>query len=268
MGFIKWLLGKKEESSEIDGAISQEKQEEEKQEEEIPEVREESPETKLISVSKVTPSSIPEGSTVVAESQIPEYCSIGNLVFEKKYKEAVELGLKLLEATPNDAGVFINLMDAYFKGKETTAPDYLDKSTYYAKQAIIYGHNTGYAEERLAKNLDKAKLFHQSLQLYNLILETEGFHFSSQGYGNYIDWNHRRDAVLKKMDKALDTETDVLFTPEEIVQIIQSIKDNDDRERRKKERYDRIMAEIETALKNGEHERCDKLFKELHKPLD
>ena len=83
MGFIKWLLGKKEESSEIDGAISQEKQEEEKQEEEIPEVREESPETKLISVSKVTPSSIPEGSTVVAESQIPEYCSIGNLVFEK-----------------------------------------------------------------------------------------------------------------------------------------------------------------------------------------
>ena len=206
MGFIKWLLGKKEESSEIDGAISQEKQEEEKQEEEIPEVREESPETKLISVSKVTPSSIPEGSTVVAESQIPEYCSIGNLVFEKKYKEAVELGLKLLEATPNDAGVFINLMDAYFKGKETTAPDYLDKSTYYAKQAIIYGHNTGYAEERLAKNLDKAKLFHQSLQLYNLILETEGFHFSSQGCGNYIDWNHRRDAVLKKMDKDVEKE--------------------------------------------------------------
>ena len=57
MGFIKWLLGKKEESSEIDGAISQEKQEEE-----IPEVREESPETKLISVSKVTPSSIPGSS--------------------------------------------------------------------------------------------------------------------------------------------------------------------------------------------------------------
>ena len=263
MGIIKWLLGKKEESAEIDGAISQENQEEG-----ISEVREDSPKTKLVSVSEVTPSSIPEGSTVVAESKIPEYCSIGNLVFEKKYKEAVELGLKLLEATPNDPGVLINLMDAYFKGKEATAPDYLAKSTYYAKQAIIYGHNTGYAEERLAKNLDKAKLFHHSLQLYNLILETEGFHFSSQGRGNFIDWNHRRDAVLKKMDKALDAEDDVLFTPEEIVLIIQSIKDNDDRERRQKERYDRIMAEIEIATKNGDYEKCDKLFKELHKPLD
>lgn len=264
MGFIKRLFGKKEEASEKDVIITPEIQKEEKKEE----TREEAPRTKRISVSKVTPVSIPEGSTVVRESQIPEYCSIGNLVFEKKYKEAVELGLKLLEETPNDAGVLINLMDAYFKGKEATAPDYLEKSTYYAKQAMINGHYTGYAEERLAKNLDKAKLYHQSLQLYNLILETEGFHFSSQGRGNFIDWNHRRESVLKKMDKALDTEEDILFTPEEIAQIIQNIKDNDDRERRQKERYDRIMAEIEIALKNGEHEKCDKLFEELHKPLD
>ena len=48
MGFIKWLLGKKEESAEIDGAISQENQEEG-----ISEVREDSPKTKLISVSEV-----------------------------------------------------------------------------------------------------------------------------------------------------------------------------------------------------------------------
>lgn len=260
MNLIKWLFGKKEDSSGTDTTTTSETHKEEIQETEKVQ--------KSVSVSDGTSAEIPEGSTIVYESPTPEYCSIGNLVYEKKYKEAVELGLKLLESTPNNAGVMINLMDAYFKGKEATAPDYIDRSTYYAKQAIIYGHNTGYAEERLAKNLDKAKHFHQSLQLYNLILETEGFHFSSHGCGNCIDWNHRRDAILKKMDKALDTEKDVLFTPDEIVHILQSIKDNDDRERRQKEKYDRIMTELDVAFKNGESEKINRLFAELHNPTD
>ena len=258
MGLLNWLFGKKEVTSSEDLAST-------------PDIKNTVSEVKTIKevpISEVKVTAIPEGSSVVAESTIPEFCSIGNLVYEKKYAEAVELGLKLLEESPNDCDVHINLMDAYFKGKEIVANDYIEKSSYHAKQAILLGHNTGYAEERLAKNLDKAKKYHQSLQSYNLILETEDFHFSRSGCGNGIDWNHRREAILKKMDKAVDSESDILFTPSEIKQIIQSIKDNDDRERMEKERYDRIMKEIDMAIQKGEHEKCDRLFKELHNPID
>ena len=190
-------------------------------------------------------------------SRVPESWDIGNLIFNKRYVEAVQLGLKLLSKNPHSCSVHINLMDAYFKGKEAVAADYIDKSTYHAKQAILYGHNTGYAEERLAKNLDKAKMYHQSLQLYNLILETDGFHFSTHGCGNCIDWNHRRDSILKKMNKAVDSEADILFTLDEISHIIQTIKENDEKERREKERYDSIMAEIEKAMKKGDIDKAD-----------
>ena len=249
MGLHKWLFGNKKES----------KIETEKNTSEPNQVI-----TK--NISKVDSIPISEGNHIVAQSIIPASCDIGNLVFEKKYKEAVELGLKLLEKSPNEPGLLINLMDAYFKGKELVASDYIAKSSYYAKQAILNGHNTGYAEQRLAINLDKAKLFHQSLQLYNRILETEGFHFSSNGCGNCINWNHRRDSILKKMDKAVDTSNDVLFTPIEISNIIQSIKENDDREKREKEWHDRISSEIEKAEKEGDYKKWMRLIEELTKP--
>lgn len=200
-------------------------------------------------ISQVTSIPILEGSTIVAESEIPVSCSMGNLVFEKKYQEAIDLGLKLLEETPDDCGVHINLMNAYFKGRELS-PDYLDKSTYHAKKSILLGHHTGYAEERLAKNLDKAKLYHQSLQLYNLILDNKEFHFSPGGCGNSIDFAKRRDAVLKKMDKALDTENDILFTQDEINQIVQGIKDADKQREEDSIQYDaesKRLEELTTA---------------------
>lgn len=181
---------------------------------------------KAVPVSSVNSSATPEGSTILSQSEIPASCSIGNLIFEKKYAEAIQMGLDLLKLTPNDPGVHINLMEAYFKSRESNS-DYFDKSTHHAKLAMLCGHHTGLAEDRLAKNLDKCKLYHQSLQLYNLILDNPGFHFSSHGMGNGIDFNKRRESILKKMDKAADTEADILFTKEEISQIIQSVRDND-----------------------------------------
>lgn len=224
-------------------------------------------------ISQVTSIPIPEGSTIVAESEIPVSCSMGNLIFEKKYQEAIDLGLKLLEQTPNDCGVHVNLMDAYFKGRELS-PDYLDKSTYHAKKSILLGHHTGYAEERLAKNLDKAKLYHQSLQLYNLILDKEGFHFSLNGCGNCIDFEKRRESILKKMDKALDTEADILFTPEEIEKIIQDIKDEDQRIRherlsfqRRHAKDKRLLKKLEDAFKRRDYDEFDRIYKELNSIL-
>ena len=43
-----------------------------------------------------------------------------------KYKEAIELGKKLLVETPKSAGVHVNLMDAYFKARNEN-PTFYDK---------------------------------------------------------------------------------------------------------------------------------------------
>ena len=219
--------------------------------------------------SKVKPLGLPEGSTIITEPRIPASCIIGNLVFEKKYKEAIDLGLKLLEKTPTDSGVLIHVMDAYFKGR-ILAPEYLDKSTYYAKQAMLYGHHTGYAELRLARNLERTKCFHQSLQLYKLILDTEGFHFSPHGVGFSIDFEKRRSNALKNLSKATDKETDVLFTPTEIAQILQSVKDNDTREEQQREKEIERERTFEESRK-ARTEKLRELYKELlntHKKLD
>lgn len=256
MGIFKWIFRKDKEISKSEITPTHDH------------LKEEPPKTNMASISEVNPNAVPKDSAIVYQSPIPKSCTIGNLIEDKKYEEAIELGLKLLKENPKDASILINLMDAYFKGKEIVAPDYIDKSTYYAKQSILNGHHTGYAEQRLAINLDKAKLFHQSLQLYNLILDTEGFHFSSHGCGNFINWKHRRESILKKMDKAMDTENDVLFTPSEIAQIIQNIKDDDNKEEQEKERYTRIMNELKIALKNREYDKYDKLFKELHNRVE
>lgn len=208
---------------------------------------------RTVPLSSINSSVIPEGASILYESEIPAFCEMGNLIFEKKYEEAIELGHDLLKETPNDPGVHINLMVAYFKCRDTN-PDYFDKSTEHAKLAMLCGHHTGMAEDRLAKNLDKCKLFHQSLQLYNLILDNPDFHFSIHGMGHGIDFNKRREAVLKKMDKAVDSDSDVLFSPDEIAQIIQSIRDNDATEiaqrRAYEERIEALRKQADKALRN------------------
>lgn len=214
---------------------------------------------KAVPISSVSSCAIPEGSSILSQSEIPASCSIGNLIFEKKYAEAIQMGLDLLKQTPNDPGVHINLMEAYFKSRESN-PDYFDKSTHHAKLAMLCGHHTGLAEDRLAKNLDKCKLFHQSLQLYNLILDNPGFHFSSHGMGNGIDFNKRREFILKKMDKAADTEADILFTTDEIARIILSVRDND-----AAEEAERKASEERIALFK---KKADDAEKEIRKYLD
>ena len=238
MSFLKRLFGKKDSTpveAEVESSGMQNVEEDAK------------PQSKMVPISSVNSSTVPEGNTVLYQSEIPAYCLMGDLIYEKKYVEAINMGLELLKETPNDPGVHINLMDAYFKSRDTN-PEYFDKSTYHAKRAILCGHNTGYAEDRLAKNLDKKKLFHQSLQLLNLILDNPEFHFSTHGMGNGIDFNKRRENVLKKMDKAADSEADILFTPEEIAQIIQSIKDNDAEEEAQRRASAERIAKLEAKI--------------------
>ncbi len=202
----------------------------------------------------------------VVASPIPDWVSWGNKVCDGKYQEAIDRGLILLKRYPAEPGVHITLMDAYFKARKQS-PDYIEKSTYHARLAILYGHHTGYAYERLAKNLERAKSFHLSLQLYALILDTKGFHFSANGVGNVVDWEKRRKNALNRLPKASDKDSDVLFTQTEISQILKGIKDEDLRVKLEDERSKRIFKKMEEAIERDDFDLFDRLMAELHTPI-
>lgn len=148
--------------------------------------------------------------------------TLGNLISEGRFREAITLGERMLADNPDDPSILINLMDACFKARNLS-PDYFDKSTHYARRAILCGHNTGYAHERLAINLEKTRQYHKALRLYALILDTPGFHFDPHGVGNTIDFAKRRAKALAKLPQAEDTPEDTLFSEEEIKRILSSI---------------------------------------------
>lgn len=51
----------------------------------------------MVGVSSRAKNMLQEDAVILAESQIPEYCDIGNLIYEKKFHDAIELGNKLLK---------------------------------------------------------------------------------------------------------------------------------------------------------------------------
>ena len=163
-----------------------------------------------------------DDENIVYSSEIPESIIMGNLIFFKKYEEAISLGKKLIQKDPKDYGVHINLMDAYFKARNNDS-SYFDLSTFHAKQAVIYGHNTGLAQQRLAINLEKELKIHQAIQLCDIIL-SDKFYFSLHGFGSKEDYTKRKIRLIKKLDKSIDTEYDRLFTDEEVRLIYDNLR--------------------------------------------
>lgn len=189
---------------------------------------------------------VPEGMTVVAESEVPESIGLGNLNFEGRYLEAIAAGKQMLENNPMDGGVYINLMDSYFKARALD-DSYFEKCTECARLAILCGHNTGYAHIRLIKNFTQTKHYHKALQLCELILSGE-IHFSRMGCGNYEDFGKRKASILKKLPKAIDKEGDVAFTPEEeasIQKVVAQIEAKEEVDRKaREERLRRMEKEL------------------------
>lgn len=197
----------------------------------------------MINITSVNKEKILSDSEIIHESDIPEYCSIGNLIFEKKFHEAIELGEKLLEETPNSEGVHVNLMEAYFKARNEN-PIFLDKSTEHAKLAMLYGHNTGYVQERLVINLEKSGKINQALQVCNIVLMGQ-FHFSPHGCGSKDDFKKRKENLIKKLGKSTDKKNSVLFTKEEISFIIEQIRLEDEILKKEKIEYEKRMKQFE-----------------------
>ncbi len=200
----------------------------------------------MINISSLKKDIIPSNAEIINETQVPEYCSIGNLIFEKKFHEAIELGNKLLEKTPHSAGVHVNLMDAYFKVRNENQI-FLDKSVDHAKLAMLYGHNTGYAQERLAINLEKLGKVNQAIQVCNIVL-SEQFHFSTYGGGNKEEFSKRKEKLIIKLSKATDSENSVLFTDDEISFLIEQIRLEDKRIMKEKIEHEKRMKQLEKEI--------------------
>ena len=181
----------------------------------------------MVSITSVIKDKLPEGAQIIAESKIPAFCMIGNLIFEKKYHEAIELGNKLLVQTPYSAGVHVNLMDAYFKARNEDQIFY-DKSTEHARLAMLYGHNTGYVQKRLTINLEKFGKIYQAIQVCNIVL-LDKYHFSKYGCGTKEEFAKRKATLIKKTVQAIDNENDLIFTNEEISYLLEQIQLDEDR---------------------------------------
>ena len=188
-------------------------------------------------------SHVGEEKKEVVKSSTPSFCDVGNLVYEKKYHEAIELGEKLLKENPTSCGVHVNLMDAYFKVRDEN-PLYYEKSTFHAKMAMRLGHNTGYVQNRLVVNLEKLGYIHNAVQVCNIILSDE-FHFSRTGSGRKEDFKSRLEKLEKKLHKSKELDSSLCFTKEDIQTMLDAIKAEEENERRERERFEKMKQEYE-----------------------
>lgn len=200
----------------------------------------------MINISSLNKDKIPSSAEIIYESQVPEYCSIGNLIFEKKFHEAIELGKKLLEMTPQSPEVHVNLMDAYFKAR-TENSFFILKSIEHATFAMLFGHNTGYVQERLVINLEKLGKINQAIQVCNIVL-LEQFNFSSHGCGNKEMFLKRKEKLIKKLSKTTDNEDSVLFTDEKILFLIEQIRIEEERILIEKIEHEKKMKHLESEI--------------------
>ena len=203
----------------------------------------------MVGISSVIKDKLPETARIIVESQIPAFCIIGNLILEKKYHEAIDLGNKLLEKTPCSAGVHVNLMDAYFKSRNEDRIFY-DKSTEHARLAMLYGHNTGYVQKRLTINLEKIGKIYQAIQICNIVL-LDKFHFSKHGCGTKEEFTKRKATLIKKTDQAIDKENDLIFTNEEISYLLEQIQLDEDREIQEQAEHEKRMKQFEKEIGKG-----------------
>lgn len=153
-----------------------------------------------------------QGKEVVQSSNIPKYIDAGNLIYEKKYDEAIKQLLEDLNMSNNihyNSMVHINLMVAYFHIKD------IDNCNYHAKQALICGHNTGMAAERLIINLSKEKRYEAALQVCNM-MTSPSFYYKPKSKYNSQTFEERKEKIIKHLTQDTEELKDSYFSKEEI----------------------------------------------------
>lgn len=185
--------------------------------------------------------------------------SLGNLMYSKQYDVVITEGLRMLESSPKDAGIHVQLMDAFYKLRDTN-PTYLDQSTEHARMAIIYGHDTGYAHKRLAMNLMNTAQYHKALQLCDMVMMPE-FSFSTHGCGKVSYFGDIALRAMKKLGKATDSPKDVLFTKKQIDSIISMTKKRKEREAEARD----VLKAAGEALDDGRMSEHKRLMNKYHR---
>ena len=180
-------------------------------------------------------------------------------MYSKQYDVVITEGLRMLESSPKDAGIHVQLMDAFYKLRDTN-PTYLDQSTEHARLAIIYGHDTGYAHKRLAMNLMNTAQYHKALQLCDMVMMPE-FSFSTHGCGKVSYFGDIALRAMKKLGKETDSPKDVLFTKKQIDSIISMTKKHKEREAEARE----VLKAAGEALDDGRMSEHKRLMNKYHR---
>ena len=143
---------------------------------------------------------------IIFKSEMPEFIGSANKIFNKEYDSAiVDLKKQLQKISPIDfqnlSMIHINLMQAYFKNRETHS-EYLELSNYHAKEAIKCGHNTGLAPFRLVVNLEKQNKLKQAIEVCNIVTD-KNYKFYIHGYKQKDEFIERLKKLKLKLKKNL-----------------------------------------------------------------
>lgn len=186
---------------------------------------------------------------------------LGNLLQTGNYSEVIRRGEEHLQQHPDDAGVHVILMDAYFKMRSEEWAN-VQRSADHAKAAILLGHDTGYCHERLLKDLREMDYYYQALQLCLIVMRPD-FEFSSRGCGKKDYFAKCAPTVRKRIDqgRAKDNPDAVAFTPQQIEQIIRMTREHKKREAE----ANKLWIKIEKAYHAGNDDEYKRLMEQYHK---
>lgn len=184
------------------------------------------------------------------------------LLEQKQYAEVIKKGASFLKSHPEDAGIHLAMMDAHFKMRADD-PAHLDGCAESARLAIICGHNTGYAHDRLLKVLKTLGRYHAAVSLCDLVL-MPAFAFDAHGGGDKAAFTKAREQLLTLLPKAKDGAEDVLFDKDHIAAIIARQQERLRHEREVNELLNRAGQALERG-DMSEHLRLMKLYKQEQK---
>lgn len=155
---------------------------------------------------------------ILGDNEIGEkesWIYLAHLIQTKQYDEAKALDLRLYCNNGDNPQVCINLMELSYK-----LNDY-DNTIFFAKQAMLNGHNTGYAAKRLCIILNKEKRYSAIINVCNAVLNIR-YHFNCKT--DKGEFYKRKERALSKIDDT--SERDIILTDDDFELMVNKIDTN------------------------------------------
>jgi len=120
------------------------------------------------------------------------------------------------------AMVHINLAEAYFKNRRSDASA-IEKCNAHCVHALLSGHNTGFAAERLAMNLEKDGLLCEAIEVCDLILH-DSYALNPRSYLKKDDFRRRREKLNSKAKRQNAETLKSIFGQNDLIRIFENAK--------------------------------------------